>query len=449
MSEDNADKTIAKFTFSGKKVDWPVWSEKFLARARRKDYKKVIVGTANVPSDSVTIDSSTAIGKEQKRLRELNELAYEDLILFIDGTTDAGRVAFSIVRGSKSNELKDGDACLAWKRLNDKYESKSAPSRLKLKKEFNNSKLQNLKEDPDVWLTKLEDLRVQLVRVNAPMTDEDLMEHVLNNLPDAYENVITKLEDKIGDANDPLTISKLRDELNLKFERLNGKRTIDNNSNNGQDGETALFAGGFKGKCNRCGRWGHKARDCRSGGNNNNNNNNGNQNRNQNNNRNESRNGNRKFQGKCNYCNKVGHKEADCWKKQRDERQNDQANSAVETGEEMVLMAFEKGYCCEIPKHKKKDCVAAEVAQADNEEEGPVNDWKLKTVYTHELDYDCFYLGLKRYEYDCIPNSIGIKPEDPSKSLSFGEQYDKPDGWSTTMRNYELKLREWKVLNFG
>ena len=31
MSRDNADKTIAKFTFSGKKVDWPVWSEKFLA----------------------------------------------------------------------------------------------------------------------------------------------------------------------------------------------------------------------------------------------------------------------------------------------------------------------------------------------------------------------------------------------------------------------------------
>ena len=68
MSEDNADKTIAKFTFSGKKVDWPVWSEKFLAQARRKDDKKVIIGTANVPSDSVMIDSSTAIGKEQKRL---------------------------------------------------------------------------------------------------------------------------------------------------------------------------------------------------------------------------------------------------------------------------------------------------------------------------------------------------------------------------------------------
>ena len=223
MSEDNADKTIAKFTFSGKKVDWAVWSEKFLARARRKDYKKVLKGSVTVPKDSETIDTSTTAGKEKKRLRELNELAYEDLILFIDGTTDAGRVAFSIVRGSKTEDLKDGCALTAWTRLNDKYESKSAPSRLKLKKEFNTSKLENARSDPDVWLTKLEDLRVQLATVGKMMSDEDLLEHALNNLPDAYESVVTKLEDKIGDENEPLTISKLRDELNLKFERMNGK----------------------------------------------------------------------------------------------------------------------------------------------------------------------------------------------------------------------------------
>ena len=66
MSEDNADKTIAKFTFSGKKVDWAVWSEKFLARARRKDYKKVLKGSVTVPKDSETIDTSTTTGKEKK-----------------------------------------------------------------------------------------------------------------------------------------------------------------------------------------------------------------------------------------------------------------------------------------------------------------------------------------------------------------------------------------------
>ena len=97
MSEDNADKTITEFTFSGKKVDWAVWSEKFLARACRKDYKKILKGTAIVPSDSEAIDASTTAGKEKQKLRELKELAYEDFILFIDSTTDAGQVAFSIV----------------------------------------------------------------------------------------------------------------------------------------------------------------------------------------------------------------------------------------------------------------------------------------------------------------------------------------------------------------
>ena len=260
MSEDNTDKTITKFTFSGKKVDWAVWSEKFLARARRKDYKKILKGDVTVPSDGTRIDSSTSMGKEQKRLRELNELAYKDLILFVDGMTDAGHVAFSIVRGSKTSNLSDGDAFEAWKHLNNKYKSKSAPSRLKLTKEFNTSKLENKRADPDVWLTKLEDLRVQLATVGKDMSDQDLLEHALNNLPDTYESVVMKLEDKIGNTSHPLTISKLCDELNLKFERMNGKRTIDSN-NNGK-GETALFAGGFKGKCNKCGRYGHKAHDC-------------------------------------------------------------------------------------------------------------------------------------------------------------------------------------------
>ena len=51
----------------------------------------------------MAIDTSTTRGKEMKKLRELNETAYEDLILFIDGSTDAGRVAFSIVRGAKTS----------------------------------------------------------------------------------------------------------------------------------------------------------------------------------------------------------------------------------------------------------------------------------------------------------------------------------------------------------
>eukprot|EP00980_Cylindrotheca_fusiformis_P026274 scaffold15670_cov112-Cylindrotheca_fusiformis.AAC.1 len=34
-------------------------------------------------------------------------------------------------------------------------------------------------------------------------------------------------------------------------------------NNTGEGGEAAFFAGGFKGKCNSCGGWGHKAKDCK------------------------------------------------------------------------------------------------------------------------------------------------------------------------------------------
>lgn len=44
MSEDRGTTSIKVIPFSGKAVDWPVWSEKFLARARRKGYKNILLG---------------------------------------------------------------------------------------------------------------------------------------------------------------------------------------------------------------------------------------------------------------------------------------------------------------------------------------------------------------------------------------------------------------------
>ena len=38
------DKSVRMEPFSGKQVDWQVWSEQFLARARRKGYKDILKG---------------------------------------------------------------------------------------------------------------------------------------------------------------------------------------------------------------------------------------------------------------------------------------------------------------------------------------------------------------------------------------------------------------------
>jgi hypothetical protein len=48
--------------------------------------------------------------------------------------------------------------------------------------------------------------------------------------------------------------------LNLRFERLNEKQNEESENDNNQ--EVAIFGGQFKGKCRNCGAIGHKAKDC-------------------------------------------------------------------------------------------------------------------------------------------------------------------------------------------
>ena len=81
-----------------------------------------------------------------------------------------------------------------------------------LKKEFTNSKLSKKSDDPDVWISTLEDLRIKMEMQGSFMSDVDFMIHVLNNLPKEYEVSQAKLESKLGDDIDPLTIEEVRTE---------------------------------------------------------------------------------------------------------------------------------------------------------------------------------------------------------------------------------------------
>ena len=49
---------------------------------------------------------------------------------------------------AKTKDLADGNASLAWKRLKEKYATKSTQTLLRLKKKFVNSKFE-LKTDPE------------------------------------------------------------------------------------------------------------------------------------------------------------------------------------------------------------------------------------------------------------------------------------------------------------
>ncbi len=228
-----------------------------------------------------------------------------------------------------TKKLADVDVAIAWKRLCDKYKPKSAPLHLALKNEFNSKILRSAKSNPNVWLMELQDLRVQLLNAGLTLIEDDRLEHALSNLPKEYEVVVSELEDRLGSKSDPLTIKDLRTQCNLKYQRITNSSSTrggGGNSYSKDEVETALFAGGFKGKCNQCGQWGHKKDKCPNGS--------------------GTSNGNDKSNTsteKCFYCNKTDHKSTDCFKKKADKgRQQNSANlsTCARESETMVDLFF-------------------------------------------------------------------------------------------------------------
>jgi hypothetical protein len=142
------------------------------------------------------------------------------------------------------------------------------------------------------------------------------------------------------------------------------------------EGEHALYAGAgrWKGKCNKCGKQGHKGVDCRSsstirtgrtGG------------------------SGKRFEGKCHYCQRPGHRASDCFKKKKDHR-GDQANitkdkTAGKEEEEVanvVLMTIKEEASYE--KLQTCDTVTEEIAYS---------------VYFNTKNIECLTCkGCKKYE---------------------------------------------------
>jgi Zinc knuckle len=167
------------------------------------------------------------------------------------------------------------------------------------------------------------------------LDDETRMEHVLNNVQELYNIEVSKLEDRLGNLTDLLLLEEIQSALCLKYERMSAKKNKSKRYQ--QDEETALFAGGFKGKWNNCGRYGHKSRDCQEKKKTKNNNRNHRNDRNMFDRKNRDKDNNRKpFPYKCHYCKKEGHMAKDCFKKKGDERQKEKSANTTQDKEDEI-----------------------------------------------------------------------------------------------------------------
>jgi Zinc knuckle len=173
-------------------------------------------------------------------------------------------------------------------------------------------------QDPDVWITELVDYRMKLDELESSISENQFILHFLNNMTADYDLQLAMMEKRFNDKMNPLTVDEIRDDFNLRFERLNEKANYNENEDNQ---EVAFFGGPFKGKCRNCGAIGHKARDCKSKSYQNGGQNSGNH---------------RNFQGNtnhgtyCTYCCRPGHHKENCLKLKNKSNRNTGTNNNQE-----------------------------------------------------------------------------------------------------------------------
>ena len=166
--------------------------------------------------------------------RNANDKAYNDLILAC-----VSEIGFAIVDESVTKELPDGDAELAWRELQRRFEPDTSADKVKLKKEFNASKLSNWNKDPKIWISKLEVIRKRMKKMSNEISDEDVMIHILNNLPEEYDTVVEAMERKLDNSVDLFTLRNLKNELMLKYNRIKKNKGISEDSENDKENSTS------------------------------------------------------------------------------------------------------------------------------------------------------------------------------------------------------------------
>ena len=224
-----ATKTIKVILFSGHPQHYKIWMKKMMASANRRGFGKILSGKTKCPTWTEYEAANAAVSpdatqKDIIKRMEQNELAYEELLLSIDTSTDAGQVAFELVANCELSGSETGDAYTAMQRLANKYQPKTTTSFIQMKKEFDSMRLESSQDNPDEFITKLEGKRNELNRVKisgkSDITETDLILQILTNLTEDYEVAISAVETRMNDPADTVTITDVRDSLNTRFSRM-------------------------------------------------------------------------------------------------------------------------------------------------------------------------------------------------------------------------------------
>jgi hypothetical protein len=179
--EGSSAKGLVVPTFSGNREDYKNWVTKFDSYAAVKKFYAVMKGDKVPPPHDQEVKS-----KEEEKIEEMNIFGYAYMI---NAMNMKGK-AFGIVANAKTTELPTGSCALAYKGLKDTYAPGTVAECVEIDKDFRNCSLKNVKTDPDTWFNELDDYKYRLGSLGTTVSDEQMMAHILGNVPTQYGPMI-------------------------------------------------------------------------------------------------------------------------------------------------------------------------------------------------------------------------------------------------------------------
>ena len=314
--------------FTGKKSDYALWKDRFLAHCAMKDFDDVVIKDKLVPKDTDVLDPKIDIDKV--KYRKDNKLAYGYLVNLVSDPS-----SINAVIGAKTADLPMGCVRTAFLALDRLYDIKNDDIKHELQGKFNKSECISNDKNPDIWFSQLETWRLRLkLDYAVDITESDMVNHIIYNLKSPiYETtllIIKREHQRTKSTTKQTNLEDLKDEIRQVF------TTYKTTSKKKQSGsaEVSMVAAvktpkkavaKFKGDCRLCGIKGHKAADCYS--------NEKNEDKRSSWYKVESANitstGNTRPKLNCTYCGKDNHTEDRCFKKEKDNKKNESENAAV------------------------------------------------------------------------------------------------------------------------
>ena len=184
--------------FTGKRSDFALWKDRFLAHCCMKDCDEVVTTDNLVPKDSDVLDPKD---KDLIKYRKNKKMAYGFLVNMISDPASINAVV-----GAKTTDLPRGCVRTAFKNLERLYDVK-------------NEDVKRNDKNPDIWFSQLETWRLRLkLDYQVDITELDMVNHIIYNLKaPIYETNILIIKREHQKNSSTTKLEDLKDEIRQTF----------------------------------------------------------------------------------------------------------------------------------------------------------------------------------------------------------------------------------------